>query len=57
MARSGASHWFPSLFLDALAAGGTTLVSCERALLLGTIYCAAALLIGGITFHLRDVAE
>ena len=57
LAWNGASHWFPGLLLDAIAAGGTSLVSYERALLLGAIYGGAALLIGGITFLRRDVVE
>ncbi len=57
LAWNGASHWFPGLLLDAVAAGGTTLVSYERALLLGVAYGAAALLIGAVTFLCRDVVE
>ena len=57
LAWNGASQWFPGLLFDAIAAGGTSLVSYERALLLGTVYGAAALLMGGIIFVRRDVVE
>ena len=57
LAWNGASHWFPALLPDAIAAGGTSLVSYERALLLGAFYGMAALLIGGIAFVCRDIVE
>ena len=57
LAWNGASRWFPGLLLDAIAAGGTSLVSYERALLLGIVFGVAALLIGSIIFVRRDVVE
>jgi ABC-2 type transport system permease protein len=57
LAWNGASQWFPGLLLDAIAAGGTSLVSYERALLLGIVYGTAALVVGGIAFVRRDIVE
>ena len=54
-AWSGASHWFPGLLLEALAAGGTPDVSVARALTLVGIYVAAAASGAALVFARRDI--
>jgi ABC-2 type transport system permease protein len=50
-----ADRWFPGLQLEALAAGGTTDVSLERALLLTAIYATLAVAAGLLTLNRRDI--
>ena len=54
-AWAAASHWFPGLLLESLAAGGTDEVSLTRALLLVGIYVAAAVTAAALVFARRDV--
>jgi ABC-2 type transport system permease protein len=54
-AWTAASHWFPGLLLESLAAGGTDEVSLTRALLLVGLYVAAAVTAAGLVFARRDV--
>jgi ABC-2 type transport system permease protein len=50
-----ADRWFPGLQLEALAAGGTTDVSLERALLLTAMYATLAVAAGLLTLKRRDI--
>ncbi|MEX1209119.1 MAG: ABC transporter permease [Acidimicrobiia bacterium] len=50
-----APRWLPRGLLDSLAAGGTPLVSYNRASVLVTLYVAAALVLMGVLFARRDV--
>lgn len=50
-----ADCWFPGLQLETLAAGGTTDVSLERALLLTAIYTTLAVAAGLLTLNRRDI--
>jgi ABC-2 type transport system permease protein len=52
---AGANRWFPGLLLEAVAANGTTDVTLGRALLLGTVFTAAALVASLTVFARRDV--
>lgn len=52
----GASRWFPGLLFEAVARGGTSETSYARALALGAVAAAAALVVGGISFVRRDVS-
>jgi ABC-2 type transport system permease protein len=54
-AWTAASQWFPGLLLEALASGGTAAVSSSRALLLVSLYVAAALSAAALVFARRDV--
>lgn len=50
------ARWFPGLQLQALAAGGISDVSSQRALLLTAIYVSMALAVGLLTLHRRDIS-
>jgi ABC-2 type transport system permease protein len=51
-----AERWFPGLQLETLAAGGTSDLSYERALLLTGIYATLAVAAGLLTLSRRDIA-
>jgi ABC-2 type transport system permease protein len=51
-----AERWFPGLQLETLAAGGTSDLSYERALLLTTVYAIVAVAAGLLTLTRRDIA-
>lgn len=50
-----AARWLPRGLLDAVAAGGTSVVSYDRALALAAVYVAVALVTVGVLFTRRDV--
>jgi len=51
-----AERWFPGLQLETLAAGGTSDLPYERALLLTAIYATLAVAAGLVTLRRRDIA-
>jgi ABC-2 type transport system permease protein len=51
-----AERWFPGLQLETLAAGGTSDLSSERALLLTAIYATLAVAAGLLTLSRRDIS-
>jgi len=51
-----AERWFPGLQLETLAAGGTSDLSYERALLLTAIYATLAVAAGLLTLSRRDIS-
>jgi ABC-2 type transport system permease protein len=53
---SGAANWFPGLLIGAIATGGSTVTTYQRALLAALIYAALALTAGIVTFTRRDVS-
>jgi ABC-type transport system involved in multi-copper enzyme maturation permease subunit len=53
---SGAARWFPGLVFDAVASGGTTITTYERALVTALAYAAVALAAGSVSFLRRDVS-
>jgi ABC-2 type transport system permease protein len=52
-----ADRWLPGLQLEALAAGGSSEVSYERALLLAALYITPAAGVGLLTLIRRDVSN
>jgi ABC-2 type transport system permease protein len=53
---SGAARWFPGLVFDAVASGGTTITTYQRALFLALGYSAIALTAAAVSFLRRDVS-
>ena len=53
---SGAARWFPGLVFDAIASGGTTITTYQRALVLALAYAALALTGAAVSFIRRDVS-
>ena len=53
---SGAARWFPGLVFDAIASGGTTITTYQRALVMALAYAALALAIAAVSFIRRDVS-
>jgi ABC-type transport system involved in multi-copper enzyme maturation permease subunit len=53
---SGAARWFPGLVFDAVASGGTTITTYQRALVMALAYAALALAIAAVSFIRRDVS-
>ena len=53
---SNAASWLPGLLVDAIAAGGTTTVSYQRALTISLAFTVIAFTIGVATFLRRDVS-
>jgi ABC-2 type transport system permease protein len=53
---SGAAQWFPGLVFDAVASGGTTITTYQRALALALAYAALALSAAAVSFLRRDVS-
>ena len=51
-----AERWFPGLQLETLAAGGTSDLSYERALLLTGIYASLAVAAALVTLSRRDIS-
>jgi ABC-2 type transport system permease protein len=51
-----ADRWFPGLQLETLAAGGTSDLSYERALVLTAIYVTLAVTAGIVTLRRRDIS-
>jgi len=52
----GAAGWFPGLVFDAVANGGTTVATYQRALTVAVLYASVALLVGTASFLRRDVS-
>jgi ABC-2 type transport system permease protein len=52
---SSAPSWLPGLLLDALANGGTTVVSYQRALSISLVFTGVAVVLGVVSFLRRDV--
>jgi len=52
---SGSARWFPGLVFDAIASGGTTITTYQRALFLALGYSAIALTAAAVSFLRRDV--
>jgi hypothetical protein len=52
---SDTGRWLPGLLSRVIGAGGTTLVSYERAVTLTAIYAAIALTAASVSFVRRDV--
>jgi ABC-2 type transport system permease protein len=52
---SGSARWFPGLVFDAVASGGTTITTYQRALFLALGYSAIALTAAAVSFLRRDV--
>ena len=53
---SGAARWFPGLVFDAIASGGTTITTYQRALVTALAYAALALTGAAVSFIRRDVS-
>ena len=53
---AGAARWFPGLVFDAVASGGTTITTYERALVTALAYSVVALAAGALTFVRRDIS-
>jgi ABC-2 type transport system permease protein len=55
-AWADAERWFPGLLFDAVAAGGTSITSYSRSLLMGSVVAVALLAAGATSFLRRDVS-
>jgi ABC-2 type transport system permease protein len=53
---SGAARWFPGLVFDAVASGGTTITTYQRAIVTALAYTALALTAAAVSFIRRDVS-
>jgi ABC-2 type transport system permease protein len=51
-----AARWFPGLIMDAVARGGTTIATYQRATTMAILYAAIAVLVGTASFLRRDVS-
>jgi len=54
---SGAARWFPGLVFDAIASGGTTITTYQRALVMALAYASLALTGAAVRFIRRDVSD
>jgi len=52
----GAGGWFPGLVFDAVASGGTTVITYQHATTMAAVYLAVAMLGGTASFVRRDVS-
>jgi hypothetical protein len=55
-AWADAERWFPGLLFDAVAAGGTSVTSYGRGLVMGTLLAGVLLAAGTASFLRRDVS-
>jgi ABC-2 type transport system permease protein len=53
---SGAARWLPGLVFDAIAGGGTTITTYQRAVITALAYTALALTAAAVSFLRRDVS-
>jgi len=53
---SEAARWFPGLVFDAVASGGTTITTYQRAIVTALTYAALALTAAAVSFTRRDVS-
>jgi len=53
---SEAARWFPGLVFDAVASGGTTITTYQRAIVTALTYAALALTAAAVSFIRRDVS-
>jgi ABC-2 type transport system permease protein len=53
---SAAARWFPGLVFDAVASGGTAIITYPRALVMALAYAGLAISAGTVSFLRRDVS-